>query len=163
MDQFLTFTGATEAAVTHASVQESHRQDVPGPFQDLGEACLTTSSGQTGYFRVDWHSPIGFPAYGNSLTLLTGTVGSLEIRRTIDPFHDPPGSVLILTDAKGQRRYAGRDLAPHPFCLILAKDLREGTASALDKNHVLRVLDLCLTAQDMADRRCLNVTLKNDS
>lgn len=151
VDQFLTFTGTMDAAVTYASVQASQRQDVPGPFQDLGEACLRTSGAQTGYFRVDWHSPAGFPAYGDSRTLLTGTAGSLEIRRTIDPFQDPPGAVLILTDAKGQRRFTGRDLAPHPFYAHLVRDLREGTVSALDQDHVLRVLDLCLTAQDLAD------------
>ena len=149
IDQFLVFTASTTAHCVSARVQVRPEPGTGHAFQHLGEAHLVAPTGASGYFRVDWHSPAGLPTWGDSRTFLTGSAGSIEIRRTIDPGRG--GAQVILVDQRGVVQEACASLPPHPFLRDLVADLVQGTATALDQEHVLRVMDLCLDAQAQAD------------
>ena len=63
IDQFLYFTGSTEAEVTQASVANYANPDDPG-LQDFGEITLKGDKGH-GYIRVDWYTPDALPTWGD--------------------------------------------------------------------------------------------------
>ena len=148
-DQILAFTGSTTGRVTAASVQERQESHSGRPFQHLGEAHVAVSSGASGSFRVDWHSPTGLPTWGDSRTFLTGSAGSIEIRRTIDPGQGE--GVLILVDQQGVIREGEAGLPPHPFFHQLVQDVIQGTTLAQDQAQVLTVMALGLAAQVLAE------------
>lgn len=56
-DQFLYFTGSTEARVTGAHVANYKYPQYP-EFEDFGDVMLEGNNG-TGYVRVDWFTPAG--------------------------------------------------------------------------------------------------------
>ncbi|MGH7947043.1 MAG: Gfo/Idh/MocA family protein, partial [Opitutaceae bacterium] len=57
-EQFLTYTGATDATVTQAAVGNFANPDKP-EFEDFGEASLLGDNGASNYIRVDWFTPDG--------------------------------------------------------------------------------------------------------
>src|SRR5690606_21397661 len=64
IEQFLTFTGATDATVTQAAVANYANPDVP-EFEDFGEVSLLGNNGTSHYFRVDWFTPDGLSTWGD--------------------------------------------------------------------------------------------------
>lgn len=60
IDQFLFFTGAADAEITHAAVGNYAN---PG---DPGEIALCSPQGH-GYIRVDWYTPDALPTWGTAV------------------------------------------------------------------------------------------------
>ncbi len=56
-DQFLFFTGSTEAKIVASQVGNLHHPNKPG-LEDFGD-CMIRGNGGTGYVRVDWFTPEG--------------------------------------------------------------------------------------------------------
>ena len=80
VDQFLHFTGSTEAEVVASAVGNFANPDDPG-LEDFGEILLRSQSGQ-GYIRVDWYTPDGLPTWGDGRLTILGTEGYIELRNT---------------------------------------------------------------------------------
>ena len=80
IDQFLAFTGATDATILSSTVGEYGT--APG-FEDFGEITLQTQHTR-GYIRVDWFTADGLPTWGDGRLFLLGTEGydrTAQIRR----------------------------------------------------------------------------------
>ena len=82
-EQFLTYTGATDATVTQAAVGNFANPDKP-EFEDFGEASLLGDNGSSNYIRVDWFTPAGLSTWGDGRTVILGTKGYLELRKYLD-------------------------------------------------------------------------------
>jgi predicted dehydrogenase len=133
VDQFLAFTGSTDAEVI-ASTVRSHPEH-PG-VEIVGEMMLA-SDRATGYARLDYLTPAGLGAWGDVRFTAVGTEGYLEARY-VDK------SVLVVD---GERRET-IDCSEVP--VRWAADLLAG--SPLPQAHVFTVTRLCLDAQRRARR-----------
>jgi predicted dehydrogenase len=129
VDQFLAFTGATDAEVT-ASTVRSHPEH-PG-LQVLGEILLV-ADGASGYARVDYYTPAGLaPAWGDVRFTVVGTDGYLEVRHVEQTVTVVDGDRREVIDCAGE--------APGWGARYLAGDL-------VAQEHVFTVTELCLDAQ----------------
>ncbi|MCU0791760.1 MAG: Gfo/Idh/MocA family oxidoreductase [Opitutaceae bacterium] len=76
-EQFLTFTGATDATVVNAAVGNYANPAHPG-LEDFGEASLVGDNGATNYIRVDWLTPDGLSTWGDGRMTILGTKGYID-------------------------------------------------------------------------------------
>jgi predicted dehydrogenase len=82
IDQFLHYTGAADAEVTHSFVANRGNPDDPG-LQDLGELNLRSDTA-SGYIRVDWFTPDALPNWGDGRLTIPGSEGYIELRKYVD-------------------------------------------------------------------------------
>jgi predicted dehydrogenase len=149
-DQFLYFTGANDARITAARVANVGHPGDPG-LQDLGEVMIETD-GASGYIRVDWYTPDGLATWGDGRLFLTGTEGSIEVRKYIDVEGRPGKDHLFLVDRKGMR-YIDCSDATLPYYDNLIADVFERSESAMPQSHCFKVCELALQAAAMAEGR----------
>ena len=150
IDQFLHFTGASSAEVTHAFVANYASQNDPG-LQDFGEITLRGDTG-TGYIRVDWFTPDALPTWGDGRLTILGTEGYIELRKYVDVGGSPGTDHLILVNGnRCEKIDAGN--SGLPYFTNLAYDIRNRTETAMTQNHCFNVMELALTAQAMAEGR----------
>ena len=144
IDQFLVFTGASDARIAHSHA--GHYGDVGAvDFQDFGEIVLE-SSGCRGYIRVDWFTPDGLPTWGDGRLFITGTEGSIEIRKYIDVQGRPGSDHLLMVDRAGTR-YLDCSSVQLDFFAKLVFDIQHRTETAMEQRHVFTVCRLALDAQ----------------
>ena len=93
-EQFLTYTGATDATVTQAAVANYANPDKP-EFEDFGEASLLGDNGSSNYIRVDWFTPEGLSTWGDGRTVILGTRGYIELRKYVDVAREKTGDTSI--------------------------------------------------------------------
>ncbi|SHL57708.1 Gfo/Idh/MocA family protein [Roseibium suaedae] len=148
-DQFLHFTGSTEARVVSAHVGNTANTDRPD-FQDFGEALLEGNCGR-GYARVDWLTPHGLPVWGDGRITILGTEGTIEMRKYIDLAGRPGGNHVFLADKAGVEHFDATG-AGKPFYTALAWDVAERTETAMTQAHAFLATRLALEAQEMAER-----------
>ena len=149
-DQFLYFTGANDARITAARVANVGHPGDPG-LQDLGEVMIETD-GASGYIRVDWYTPDGLATWGDGRLFLTGTEGSIEVRKYIDVEGRPGKDHLFLVDRKGMR-YIDCSDATLPYYDNLIADVFERSETAMPQSHCFKVCELALQAAAMAEGR----------
>ena len=147
-DQFLHFTGSTEARVVSAFAGNVANADRPG-FQDFGEVVLEGNGGR-GYHRVDWLTPDGLPVWGDGRMTILGTDGYLELRKYIDIAGQPGGDHVFLVDNKGVERFDATG-AGLPYFARLAADIEARTETAMTQAHAFLATELALTAQQIAE------------
>lgn len=148
-DQFLFFTGASEATITAARVANVGHPGDPG-LQDLGEVMIETD-GASGYIRVDWYTPDGLSTWGDGRLFITGTEGSIELRKYVDVEGRPGKDHLFLVDRKGMRHIDCSD-ANLPYYDNLIADVFERTETAMPQAHCFKVCELALEAQALAEK-----------
>lgn len=148
IDQFLAFTGATDARIETARVANLANPDEPG-FQDFGEMLLRAGEA-SGYVRVDWFTPDGLPTWGDGRLVVLGTEGYLELRKYVDLDGRPGIDHLFLVDRTGVRRIdcTGEELS---YYRQLVADVRDRTETAMPQAHAFKVTELALTAQAQAE------------
>ena len=71
-EQFLYYTGNTEARVVSSRVANFGHKDHAG-LEDFGDCTLAGANGAAGYFRVDWFTPDGLSAWGDGRLFILGT------------------------------------------------------------------------------------------
>jgi len=147
-EQFLFFTGATEAEVLSARVANRANADRP-ELQDVGDMHLSCPTA-TGMIRVDWFTPDGMPTWGDGRLVITGTEGMIEIRKTIDLCGRPGGNHLFLADRKGLTHVLCDD-GDLPFGRQLVADIRDRTETAMPQSRCFLAMELALKAQAMAE------------
>jgi predicted dehydrogenase len=147
IDQFLAFTGAPDAQVVMARAGNvAHRED-PG-FEDFGEIVLASGKANA-YIRVDCFTPDGLPTWGDGRLFITGTTGSIELRKYVDVAGRAGKDHLFLVDAKGVRHIDCSD-AGLPYYENLRRDIERRTETAMPQAHAFKVCELALRAQAMA-------------
>src|SRR6185437_11713831 len=97
-EQFLTFTGSTDADIVTSSVGNFANPDDP-ELEDFGELLLRNDHAQ-GYVRVDWYTPDGLATWGDGRLTILGTEGYIELRKYIDIAGRPGIDHLFLVDRK---------------------------------------------------------------
>jgi len=102
------------------------------------------------YLRVDWLSPAGLDTWGDVRLMLTGTAGSIEVRKNIDLASPTPGGDhLLLANGDGVERVDCADVAlPHATAFLDA--CRGEPTWFANPDHTFRVLELCLDAARIA-------------
>ena len=154
IDQFLHFTGSTEAEITAAQVANFHHKQHAG-FEDFGDIMLRGNgpdgTGAAGYCRVDWFTPDGLDAFGDGRLTIIGTEGYIELRKYTDIGGNPGGSHLLLVDGSGVTRMQPGDVEL-PYGHLLVDDVLNRTETAMTQAHCFLATELALKAQQMAVR-----------
>jgi predicted dehydrogenase len=148
-EQFLFFTGASDAEVVAATVANRANPETP-ELQDFGEMLLR-AAGATGYIRVDWFTPDGLPAWGDGRLFIVGTEGTIELRKYVDIAGRPGIDHLFLVDRKGVHRI-DCSAVELPYGRQLVRDVLERTETAMPQERCFRAMELALTAQAMAEK-----------
>jgi predicted dehydrogenase len=151
IEQFLYFSGATDATVTNAAIANFGNPDTP-EFEDFGEASLVADNGASNYFRVDWFTPPGLGTWGDGRTIILGTEGYIELRKYIDVARSPVGDHLLLVDANGEQHIELAGKVGFPFFGALILDCLNRTELAMTQAHAFKAAELCLAAQAAARR-----------
>ncbi len=150
-EQFLTFTGATDAEVTSASVANYAHPDTP-ELEDFGEANLVGNNGATNYIRVDWFTPDGLRTWGDGRMVILGTEGYIELRKYIDVGRDAGPDQVFLVDGKGEHHINVAGKVGFRFFGELILDCLNRTEKAMTQEHAFRAAELCIKAQNAARR-----------
>ena len=149
VDQFLYFTGSSQAGVTAAQVANYNYPQYP-ELEDFGEMLLTGNAG-TGYIRVDWFTPDGLSTWGDGRLTILGTDGFIELRKYCDLAGRPGGNHLLLVDHKGAH-YIDCNDNDLPYGRQLMSDIINRTETAMSQAHCFLVSELALQAQAQAKR-----------
>lgn len=149
MDQFLHFTGASEARVVASRIANHAHPEYP-EFEDFGEVLLE-GDGCSGYVRVDWFTPDGLSSWGDGRLTLLGTDGFIEVRKNVDIAGRPAGNHLFLVDADETRHIDCSDVEL-PYARQLLDDVVCRTETAMTQDHCFRACELALRAQAEAER-----------
>lgn len=149
IDQFLFFTGSTDAEVTMASVGNYANPNDPG-LQDFGDLALRSNNGH-GYIRVDWYTPDALPTWGDGRLTILGTEGYIELRKYVDVGGAGGTDHLILVNGTRCEKIDASD-AGLPYFGKLCADIRDRTETAMSQAHAFKVCELSLKAQELAER-----------
>jgi predicted dehydrogenase len=148
-DQFLFFTGSTEASIVAAQVGNVNTPQHPG-LEDFGDAMVRGNRG-TGYVRVDWFTPDGLSTWGDGRVTVLGTDGFIEIRKNVDIGGRPGGNHLFLVDQK-ETRYIDSSDVKLVYGPRLVDDVLNRTETAASQKDVFLATELALRAQAQAER-----------
>jgi predicted dehydrogenase len=148
-EQFLFYSGATDAEVAHAAVGNFANPGTP-EFEDFGEASLLGNNGATNFVRVDWFTPDGLGTWGDGRTVILGTKGYIELRKYVDVARDPSGDHVYLVDDKGEQHIPVQGTVGFPFFGELILDCLNRTEKAMTQAHAFKAAELCLRAQNAA-------------
>ena len=151
IEQFLYYSGATDATVTDAAVANYANPTYP-ELEDYGHANLVADNGATNYFRVDWLTPTGLRTWGDGRTVILGTEGYMELRKYIDLARDGSGDHLLLANGQGEKEFALKGQVGFPYFGQLILDCLNRTENAMTQAHAFKAAELCLKAQLAAKR-----------
>ena len=146
-DQFLFFTGSSQADVIASQVGNVAHPQWPG-LEDFGDA-MVRGNGGSGYVRVDWFTPDGLSTWGDGRLTILGTEGFIEIRKNVDIGGRPGGNHLFLVDQKETRYVDCKDVAL-PYGERLVDDVLNRTETAMPQAHCFLAMELALRAEKQA-------------
>ena len=149
VDQFLFFTGSTQAEVVAAQVA-NYKYPEYQELEDFGEMILRSSQA-TGYIRVDWYTPDGLSNWGDGRLTILGTEGFIEVRKYCDIVGRPGADHLFLVDHKGEH-YLDCSAVELPYGRQLIADILNRTETAIPQEHVFLATELALQAEVQATR-----------
>jgi len=147
-DQYLFFTGTTEAEVVASQVANTHYPQYP-KFQDFGDVMLRGNGGM-GYIRVDWFTPDGLASWGDGRLTILGTEGFIEIRKNVDIASGHTGGNHLYLVNQKETKYIDCSKEPLPFGQLLVDDVINRTETAMPQAHCLLATELALKAQKNA-------------
>ena len=150
VEQFLTYAGCQEASLTMARVRK-HPEYLG--LEDFGEMAMVGDNGASFYSRVDWFTPAGMPVWGDGRTFITGTKGTIEIRKYVDVARLAPASLVILADNTGVHEINCLGQVGFPFFGQLILDSLNGTEQAMSQAHIFKAAELSMLAQKLADEQ----------
>lgn len=150
-EQFLTYTKATEAIVTQATVGNFANPDHP-EFEDFGEASLIGNTGASNYVRVDWYTPDGLSTWGDGRSFILGTEGTIELRKYVDIARDDTAGHVYVIDKTGEHHMAVDGKVGYRFFGEFIKDCQHRTELAMTQAHALKTAEIAIKAQEAARR-----------
>lgn len=149
IDQFLTFTGSSDAQIVAASVGNFANPDDPD-FQDFGEIMLRSDRAR-GYARLDWYTPDALPNWGDGRLLVLGTEGYIELRKYVD-IEGRPGTDHLFMVNNQTSQYIDCSGIELTYFRDLAADVLKRTERALTFEHAETVTRLAIEAQLLAEK-----------
>jgi predicted dehydrogenase len=147
VDQFLYYTGSTEAEVVASQIANVNHPDRPR-FQDFGDMVLHGDRG-LGYVRLDWFTPDGLGTWGDGRLFVLGTEGYIEVRKYTDVAVKSAGNNLFLVNQK-EARYIDCNNLTLPFGPQFVADIVNRTHVAQDQTQCLLAAELVIKAQKNA-------------
>ena len=148
IDQFLHFTGSTDATIVKSRIGNLAHADLPG-LQDFGEIMLAHGAA-SGYIRVDWFTPDALATWGDGRLTILGTEGYIELRKYIDIAGRPGKDHLFLVNNE-ENRYFDCSSEALPYYTDLRNDIFARTETAMTHAHCFKVCELALRAQEQAE------------
>lgn len=149
IEQILAFSGSKDAKITSSKIANHKHRQFPD-FYDFGETTLTTDTGCSGYFRVDWLTPDGLGTWGDGRTIILGTDGYIELRKYIDIARDQEGDHVYLVNHEGEFHECVANIAGYPFFGRFIRDCLDRTETAMDQKLVFRAIELAVEAEAQA-------------
>jgi len=156
-DQFLYFTGSTQAKVVFSQTGNVAHPQYP-LFEDFGDVTLNGNGG-AGYIRVDWFTPDGLQTWGDGRLTILGTEGFIEIRKNIDIAGRPGANHLFIVTNK-DTQYIDCSSVVLPYGEQLVNDVLNRTETAMTQEHCLLATELALKAQQQAKKLVLDKAYK---
>jgi predicted dehydrogenase len=150
-EAFLTFAGAKDATVVHASVGNFANPNTP-ELEDFGEATFVADNGATNQIRVDWYTPDGLSTWGDGRTFILGTKGFIELRKYLDVARDKTADHVYLVDDKAEHYLPVNGKVGTRFFGEFILDCLNRTEKAMTQAHAFKAAELCLKAQAAAKR-----------
>ena len=147
VDQFLYYTGSTEAEVVSSQIANVNHPEHPR-FQDFGDMMLRGNRG-LGYVRLDWFTPDGLGTWGDGRLFVLGTEGYIEVRKYTNVAVSKAGNNLFLVDHK-ESRYIDCNNLTLPFGPQFVADIVNRTHVAQDQAQCLLAAELVIKAQKNA-------------
>jgi predicted dehydrogenase len=147
VDQFLYYTGSTEAEVAESQIANVNHPQRP-QFQDFGDMVLRGNRG-VGYVRLDWFTPDGLGTWGDGRLFILGTEGYIEVRKYTNVAVGKQGNNLFIVDQK-QARYIDCNNLSLPFGPQFVADIVNRTHIAQDQTQCLLAAELVIKAQKSA-------------
>ncbi len=147
-DQYLHFTGSTEAEVLMSQTGNVHHPDKP-LFEDFGDVMLSGNGG-TGYIRVDWFTPDGLDTWGDGRLTILGTDGYIEVRKNTDIASGLKGGNHLYMANKKEMVHIDCNNEILPFGPHLVDDIINRTETAMTQAHCFLATELALKAQKKA-------------
>ncbi len=150
-EQFLTFTGATDATVTQARVHNYANPEYP-ELEDFGDFSLIGNNQASGYFRMDWFTPDGLRTWGDGRTTILGSKGYIELRKYVDVGQSEmtTDNVYVVTHESEERHQVAGKIG-FPFFPALILDCLNRTEKAMTQTHCFKAAEICLNAQALAE------------
>lgn len=146
--QFLTITGDLASEIVDVSVAAYGIRD---GFYDSADILLR-SGRVRGYSRMDWMTPDGLGEWGDVRTLISGTKGYLDVRKTVDLGRPGAWDVLYVVDGEAVERIECEHALPDFFSGLIA-DIRNRTDRAAPHELSFRTIELAIRAQELAETR----------
>ncbi len=146
-DQFLYFTGSTDARVTGAQIANVANKEYDH-FDDFGDMNVLGNQG-TGYIRIDWFTPDGLDTWGDGRLTILGTEGYIELRKYTDLAGREGGNHLFLVN-QNDTRYIDCSEVTLPYGEQLTQDILNRTETAMTQDHCFLATELALKGQAMA-------------
>ena len=150
-EQFLFYTGATDATVVSATVANRNHPEHP-ELEDFGEAHLIGNNGATNFVRVDWLTPRASRTWGDGRTFILGTKGYIELRKYVEVGRGEGGDQLYLVNDEVEQHLSLEGKVGFPFFGRLILDCLNRTETAMTQSHAFKAAELCLFAQQKAVR-----------
>jgi predicted dehydrogenase len=147
VDQFLYYTGSTEAEVVESQIANVNHPKRP-KFQDFGDMVLRGNKG-FGYVRLDWFTPDGLGTWGDGRLFVLGTKGYIEVRKYTNVAVAKQGNNLFIVDDK-EARYIDCNNMQLPFGPQFVADVVNRTHVAQDQTQCLLAAELVIKAQNAA-------------
>lgn len=151
IEQYLYYSGAQDATITHAAVANVNSPDYP-ELEDFGEASLLGDNGSRNYYRVDWLTPQGLSTWGDGRTVILGTKGYIEMRKYVDIARNKKGNHLYLVTDKEEQYINVEGQIGYPFFGKLILDCLNRTEKAMTQAHAFKAAELCLLCQQYAEK-----------
>ncbi len=153
IEQFLYYTGATDAAIVNSQIANYNHPDYP-ELDDFGDCSLVGNNGATGYFRVDWFTPDGLSTWGDGRTFILGTEGYIELRKYVDVGKSASENHVFLVNGEGEQYINVDGKVGFPFFGQLVLDCINRTENAMTQEHAFKAAELCVKAQMTAKTIC---------
>lgn len=152
IEQFLFFTGATDAEVVASQVGNYHHPQYQ-ELEDFGDCMLAGSNGATNYFRVDWFTPDGLSTWGDGRLVILGTDGYIELRKYTNLATESSRDHVFVADQEGEHHYHVTGKVGFPFFGEMILDCINGTEHAMTQDHIFKAAELAVRAQMQAQKR----------
>jgi predicted dehydrogenase len=147
-DQFLHFTGSTEAEILLSQTGNVHYPQHPN-FEDFGDVMLKGNGG-TGYIRVDWFTPDALDTWGDGRLTILGTEGYIEVRKNTDIASGNKGGNHLYMVTQKEMLHIDCNNVNLPFGALFVDDVLNRTETAMTHKHCFLATEMALTAQKLA-------------
>lgn len=152
IEQFLYYTGATDASITSARAVNQANPDHP-ELEDFGDCTLVGNNGASGYIRVDWFTPDGLRTWGDGRTMILGTEGYIELRKYVDLGSERMGGRVYMVNGEKESVFDIQGKVGYPYFGQLVLDSLNRTQNAMTQAHAFKAAELCVRAQMLANAR----------